>query len=38
MVKADSHMADKIIRFGKGLRETRQFWLRRRFELADMIK
>src|SRR2546429_7971656 len=38
LVQNDSHMADRIVRFGEGLRETRQFWTRRRFELADMIR
>ena len=38
MVESDSCMADRIVQFGEGLRETRQFWIRRRFELADMIR
>ena len=38
MVEQDSHMADKIVRFGEGLRGTRQFWIRRRSELTDMIR
>lgn len=38
MVESDIHMADKIIRFGENLRGTRQFWNKRRFELADMIR
>src|SRR6185437_2123889 len=38
MVESDSRMADRIVRFGEGLRGTRQFWIRRRFELADMIR
>ncbi len=29
MVEKDSHMADRVVRFGEGLRETRQFWSRR---------
>ena len=31
-------MADRIVRFSEGLRRTRQFWIKRRFELADMIR
>ena len=38
MVENDSHMAEKIVRFGEGLRDTRQFWSRRRSELTDIIK
>ena len=38
MVETDDHMADKIMRFGEGLRGTRQFWNRRQFELMDMIR
>src|SRR6184192_595270 len=38
MVEQDSHMADKIVRFGESLRGTRQFWIRRRSELTDMIR
>ena len=38
MVESDGHMADRIVRFGEGLRGTRQFWIRRRYELTDMIR
>ena len=38
MVKSDTHMADRVMRFGEGLRGTRQFWKKRSFELSDMIK
>src|SRR2546421_9736259 len=38
MVESNSRMADRIVRFGEGLRGTCQFWIRRRFELADMIR
>jgi ATP-dependent DNA helicase PIF1 len=38
MVDSDSHMADKVVRFGESLRGTRQFWNKRRFELTDMVK
>ena len=38
MVKSDTHMANRIMRFGEGLRGTRQFWKRRSSELSDMIK
>jgi hypothetical protein len=34
----DNHIADKIMRYGEGLRGTRQFWNGRRCELSDMIK
>jgi hypothetical protein len=38
MVENDSHMADKIVRYGESLRGSRQFWSKRRSELTDMIK
>jgi len=34
----DKRLADRIMRFGEGLRGTRQFWMARRYELSDMIK
>ena len=34
----DKHLADRIMRYGEGLRGTRQFWKARRQELSDMIK
>src|SRR5437016_12271268 len=34
----DNHVADKIMRYGEGLRGSRQFWMARRYELTDMIK
>lgn len=34
----DKYMADRIMRFGIGLRGSRQFWNARRSELSDMIK
>ena len=34
----DNHIADKIMRYGEGLRRSRQFWNGRRYELTDMIK
>jgi ATP-dependent DNA helicase PIF1 len=34
----DDKMADRIMRYGEGLRGTRQFWMARRYELTDMIK
>jgi len=36
--QGDSHIADRIMRFGEGLRGSRQFWNARRWELSDMIK
>jgi hypothetical protein len=38
IIKKNSHLADQVIRFGEGLHGTRQFWIRRRLELTDMIK
>ena len=38
MVKNDNHMAERVMRFGEGLRGTRQFWKKRSFKLSDMIK
>jgi len=34
----DKQLADRIMRYGEGLRGTRQFWMARRRELSDMIK
>ncbi|CAB4412398.1 unnamed protein product [Rhizophagus irregularis] len=34
----DQQLADRIMRYGEGLRGTRQFWIARRGELTDMIK
>jgi len=34
----DKHMADRIMQYGNGIRGSRQFWMARRCELADMIK
>src|SRR2546421_106808 len=36
--QGDKHIADRIMRFGEGLRGSRQFWNARRNELSDMIK
>ena len=36
--QGDSHIADRIMRFGEGLRGSQQFWNARRWELSDMIK
>src|ERR1051325_4421228 len=33
-----NNLLDQVTRFGEGLRGTRQFWIRRRVELTDMIK
>ncbi|RGB39303.1 hypothetical protein C1646_754740 [Rhizophagus diaphanus] len=38
MVEKDNHMADRIVRFGEALHGIRQFWTKRRYELADMIR
>ena len=37
-MQADHHFADKVVRYGEGLRGSRQFWMQRRSELTDMIK
>ena len=34
----DKQLADRIMRYGEGLRGSRQFWMARRYELKDMIK
>ena len=34
----DKNLADQIMRYGVGLRRTRQFWMARRHELTDIIK
>ena len=34
----DKHLADRIMKYGEGLRGSRQFWMARRYELTDMIK
>lgn len=34
----DKQLADRIMKYGEGLRGTRQFWIARRGELLDMIK
>ncbi|CAG8816966.1 1521_t:CDS:2, partial [Cetraspora pellucida] len=38
IAQGDKHIADRIMRYGEGLRESRQFWMARRRELSDMIK
>ena len=38
IANGDNKMADRIMRYGEGLRGTRQFWMARRYELSDMIK
>ena len=36
--QGDQNLADKIMRYGEGLRGSRQFWMARRYELSDFIK
>jgi hypothetical protein len=36
--QGDNRLADRIMRYGEGLRGSRQFWNARRNELSDMIK
>jgi hypothetical protein len=38
IANGDKNLADRIMRYGEGLRGTRQFWMARRQELMDMIK
>lgn len=38
IASGDKKLADQIMRYGEGLRGTRQFWMARRGELSDMIK
>src|SRR5437773_2635891 len=34
----NKNLADKIMRYGKSIRDSRQFWMARRYELSDLIK
>ena len=38
IANGDKHLADRIMRYGEGLRGTRQFWMSRRYKLMDLIK
>lgn len=38
LIENDTHIVDRILRYGEGLRGTRQYWIRCRGELLDMIK
>src|SRR5205085_1990713 len=38
ITNGNKQIADRIMRYGEGLRGTRQFWMARRYELTDMIK
>jgi hypothetical protein len=38
IANGDNKIADRIMRYGEGLRGTRQFWIARRKDLTDMIK
>src|SRR6266536_6141340 len=38
IANGDNKMADRIMRYGEGLRGSRQFWMARKCELSDMIK
>src|SRR2546421_4217384 len=38
LMQNNNHIADKVLRYGEGLRSTRQYWMRRRAELLDLIK
>ena len=34
----DKNLADKIMRYGEGIRGSRQYWMARSYELSDLIK
>ena len=34
----NKNLADKIMRYGEGIRGSRQFWMARSYELSDLIK
>jgi hypothetical protein len=38
IANGDTHLADRIMRYGEGLHGSRQFWMARYYELSDMIK
>lgn len=38
LLQSDTNMANRVVRFGEGLRSTRQYWMRHHAELTDMIK
>ncbi|CAB4429934.1 unnamed protein product [Rhizophagus irregularis] len=38
IANGNNKIADRIMRYGEGLRRTRQFWIARRKELLDLIK
>src|SRR5277367_2195207 len=38
IASGDKNLANRIMRYGEGLRGSRQFWMARRYELSDMIK
>ena len=38
IASGDKKLADKIMRYGEGIRGSRQFWMARRYELTDLIK
>src|SRR6266540_4837292 len=38
LMQNDNHIADKVLQYGEGLRGIRQYWMRRRAELLDLIK
>ena len=37
-MESDAHITDRVLRYGEGLHETCQYWMRCRAELSDMIK
>ncbi len=38
IIQGDNHIADRIMRFGEGLRKSRQFWNAWHYEFFNMIK
>ena len=38
LMQNDNHIADKVLQYGEGLRDTRQYWMCRKAELLDLIK
>ena len=34
----DKQLADRIMRYGEGIRGSRQFWMARKYELSDLVK
>ena len=37
-MKINNNIIDRVLHYGKGLHDIRQYWMHRRAELIDMIK